>query len=55
LRGGRYTLDNIVPACGARNASKSNGEVTSWMRRKKLDERDFLVRFVEVRTSHSRR
>ncbi|QHO68936.1 hypothetical protein BHD05_04065 [Marisediminicola antarctica] len=48
-RGGRYTLDNIVPACGACNASKSNDEVTSWMRRKKLDERRFLVRFVEVR------
>jgi len=51
-RGGRYTLDNIVPACGAcnaSNASKSNDEVTSWMRRKKLDERRFLVRFVEVR------
>ncbi|WP_342779842.1 HNH endonuclease signature motif containing protein [Lacisediminihabitans profunda] len=50
-RGGRYTLDNIVPACGACNASKSNDEVTSWMRRKKLDERRFLVRFVEVRAA----
>jgi hypothetical protein len=48
-RGGRYTLENIVPACGSCNASKSNDEVTSWMRRKKLDERRFLVRFVEVR------
>ena len=47
-RGGRYTLDNIVPACGPCNASKSNDEVTSWMRRKKLDERRFLVRFVGV-------
>ncbi len=50
-RGGRYTLDNIVPACGSCNASKSNDEVTSWMRRKKLDERRFLLRFVEVRAS----
>lgn len=50
-RGGRYTLDNIVPACGSCNASKSNDEVTSWMRRKKLDERRFLVRFVEVRAA----
>jgi len=50
-RGGRYTLDNIVPACGPCNASKSNDEATSWMRRKKLDERAFLVRFVEVRAA----
>jgi len=50
-RGGRYTFDNIVPACGSCNASKSNDEVTSWMRRKKLDERRFLLRFVEVRAS----
>lgn len=48
-RGGRYTLDNIVPACGPCNASKCNSEVTSWMRRKKLDERAFLQRLVEVR------
>ena len=50
-RGGRYTLDNIVPACGPCNASKSNDEVTSWMRRKKLDVRGFLVRFVETRAA----
>lgn len=43
-RGGRYTLDNIVPACPSCNASKCNHEVTGWMRRKKLDERAFLVR-----------
>jgi 5-methylcytosine-specific restriction endonuclease McrA len=43
-RGGRYTLDNIVPACGSCNASKSNGEVTRWLRRKRLDERAFLLR-----------
>jgi len=42
-RGGRYTLDNIVPACGSCNASKSNGEVTRWLRRKRLDERAFLL------------
>ena len=48
-RGGRYTLDNIVPACGSCNASKSNDEATSWMRRKRLDERAFLTRLVEVR------
>jgi 5-methylcytosine-specific restriction endonuclease McrA len=47
-RGGRYTLGNVVPACGSCNASKSNDEVTSWMRRKKLDERAFLLRFSEV-------
>lgn len=47
-RGGRYTLDNIVPACRSCNASKSNDEVTSWMRRKRLDERAFLTRYGQV-------
>ena len=47
-RGGRYTLTNVVPACRSCNASKSNDEVTSWMRRKKLDEPAFLLRFREV-------
>lgn len=47
-RGGRYTLANVVPACGSCNASKSNGEVTTWMRRKKLDERAFLLRMRAV-------
>ena len=47
-RGGRYTLDNVVPACGSCNASKSNDEVTSWLRRKKLDESGFLLRWREV-------
>jgi len=48
-RGGRYTLDNIVPACGPCNASKSNSEVTSWMRRTRRDERRFLERLVANR------
>jgi 5-methylcytosine-specific restriction endonuclease McrA len=43
-RGGRYTVTNVVPACGSCNASKCNTEVTAWMRRKKLDEATFLVR-----------
>jgi len=47
-RGGRYTLDNIAPACGACNASKCNQEVTTWLRIKRLDERAFLVRHREV-------
>ncbi len=50
-RGGRYTLDNIVPACRSCNASKSNNEVTSWMRRKRLDEQRFLVRYHEISTA----
>jgi 5-methylcytosine-specific restriction endonuclease McrA len=50
-RGGRYTLDNVAPACGPCNASKCNDEVTSWMRRKRLDERAFLVRTAEIRAS----
>lgn len=47
-RGGRYTLDNIAPACGSCNASKCNDEVTGWLRRRKLDERAFLVRHYEI-------
>lgn len=47
-RGGRYTLTNIAPACGSCNASKCNEEVTSWLRRRRLDERAFLVRQLEI-------
>jgi len=47
-RGGRYTLNNIVPACRSCNASKCNDEVTSWMRRKRLDERTFLERYARI-------
>ncbi len=54
-RGGRYTLDNIVPACASCNASKCNDEVTSWLRRKHLDERGFLVRHLEVMAVLARR
>ena len=50
-RGGRYTLDNVVPACGSCNASKCNDEVTGWLRRKRLDERAFLVRHLEIRSA----
>jgi 5-methylcytosine-specific restriction endonuclease McrA len=53
-RGGRYTLDNIAPACGSCNASKCNDEVTGWLRRKRLDERAFLVRHVEIRAALAR-
>jgi HNH endonuclease len=48
-RGGRYTLDNVVPACPSCNTSKCNAEVTGWLRRKRLDERAFLLRYIEVR------
>jgi len=54
-RGGRYTLDNIVPACRSCNASKSNDEVTGWMRRKRLDERSFLLRNIEIGADLQRR
>lgn len=47
-RGGRYALANVVPSCPSCNASKCNVEVTTWMRRKKLDERAFLNRWVEI-------
>jgi len=49
--GGRYTLDNVAPACGSCNASKCNEEVTAWLRRKRLDERAFLLRHLEIRTT----
>ena len=47
-RGGRYTVANVVPACGSCNASKCNDEVTGWLRRKRLDERAFLIRHAGV-------
>jgi len=50
-RGGRYTMDNIVPACRSCNASKCNHEVTGWMRRRGLDERRFLRRDIEVKAA----
>ena len=49
-RGGRYTLDNVVPACRSCNASKNNTEVTGWMRRRRLDESAFLLRWHAVMT-----
>ena len=50
-RGGRYTLDNVVPACASCNTSKCNAEVTAWLRRKRLDERTFLLRHHEIRST----
>ncbi len=47
-RGGRYTVSNVVPACRSCNASKCNTEVTTWLRRKKLDEGAFLIRQAEI-------
>lgn len=52
-RGGRYTLDNIVPACGRCNTSKCNEEVTAWLRRKRLDEGSFLLRYWRIRKTLS--
>ena len=50
-RGGRYTIDNVVPACASCNTSKCNEEVTAWLRRKRLDERAFLTRYIEIRAA----
>jgi hypothetical protein len=50
-RGGRYTVDNVVPACASCNTSKCNDEVTGWLRRKRLDERAFLTRYIEIRAA----
>ena len=49
-RGGRYTLENIVPACGSCNTSKCNDEVTGWLRRKRLNEGLFLLRYSQIKT-----
>jgi 5-methylcytosine-specific restriction endonuclease McrA len=53
-RGGRYTLENIVPACRSCNTSKCNDEVTTWLRRKRLDERAFLLSHHEISTALAR-
>jgi 5-methylcytosine-specific restriction endonuclease McrA len=50
-RGGRYEVTNVVPCCRSCNTSKCNAEVTSWMRRKKLDEGRFLLRQAEINRS----
>jgi 5-methylcytosine-specific restriction endonuclease McrA len=50
-RGGRYTLGNVVPVCRSCNASKCNDEVTAWLRRKRLDERAFLLRHLEIKAA----
>ncbi len=47
-RGGRYTLDNVTPACRSCNASKGNLEVTVWLRRKGYDEQAFLTRHGQI-------
>jgi 5-methylcytosine-specific restriction endonuclease McrA len=47
-RGGRYTVTNVVPACRSCNASKSNIEVTRWLRMRRFDEPRFLRRFAEI-------
>jgi 5-methylcytosine-specific restriction endonuclease McrA len=47
-RGGRYTVSNVVPACASCNASKWNSEVTTWIRRKHLDEASFLMRNASI-------
>jgi 5-methylcytosine-specific restriction endonuclease McrA len=47
-RGGRYTLDNIAPACRSCNTSKGSEEVTTWLRRRRLDEAAFLLRHLEI-------
>ena len=38
----------MVPSCDSCNASKCNLEVSTWIRRKRLDERAFLERHLAV-------
>jgi 5-methylcytosine-specific restriction endonuclease McrA len=52
-RGGRYTLGNVAPACRSCNTSKCNEEVTGWLRRRRFDERGFLLRHAEIQTALS--
>jgi hypothetical protein len=40
---------NVVLAWPSCNTSKCNDEVTGWLRRKRLDERALLLRYVELR------
>jgi hypothetical protein len=49
--GGRYTRSNVVPACPSCNSSKCGDEVVLWLRRKRLDEQAFLLRFTEITRS----
>lgn len=49
--GGRYTRSNVVPACRSCNASKCNAEVTAWLRAKRLDERAFLLRHLDIQAA----
>ena len=44
-------MDNVVPACASCNTSKCNEEVTTWLRRKRLDEGSFLTRYMQIRTA----
>lgn len=48
-RGGRYTLENVVPACASCNTSKCNEEVTAWLRRTRRNESAFLLRYFQIR------
>jgi 5-methylcytosine-specific restriction endonuclease McrA len=50
-RGGHYTLNNIVPACTSCNTSKCNDEVTGWLRRKRLNESSFLLRYYQIKNA----
>lgn len=54
-RGGRYTLANIVPACASCNTSKCNDEVTAWLRRKRLNEGEFLLRYSQIQRALAER
>jgi hypothetical protein len=38
-----------VPACGSCNTSKCNGEVTGWLRRKRLNEGSFVLRYFQIK------
>jgi hypothetical protein len=46
--GPSHTLSNVAPAWASCNASKCNAEVTTWMRRVRLDEAAFLVRQLQI-------
>jgi hypothetical protein len=55
-RGGRYTLGGPVPgpALSLRRVGRT-GSFWGWLRRKRLDERAFLARHVEIRAALAER
>ena len=48
-KGGMDLVSNVVPACAACNASKGDQDVVSWMKSRRLDHHQFLIRWLQFR------